>query len=261
MKRHLVTVGVVLLVVAGITAFNVYFEQPRATEAQDKAAEETKASLDDLKESLTKVAADAEAKAAGEAAGDGGEVVVEEGPAWPEEAPETFKVKFITTKGDVVIETHKKWAPLGAERFFALAKSGYYTGCRFFRVVTQPKPFVVQFGIAADPAETKKWIDAKLQDDPVTKSNVRGTISYAAGGKNTRTTQIFINIGDNTNLDGMGFAPFAEVIEGMDVVAKFNAEYGDDPTSAQSSMVREGNTFLDRYFEGLDEIKGTVYVP
>ena len=123
-----------------------------------------------------------------------------------------FKVKFETSTGDFIVEVHREWAPIGAERFYQLVKSGFYDECRFFRVVPG---FMVQFGINGDPGVQRQW-ENNITDDPVVKSNTRGFVTFATSGPNSRTTQIFINFGDNESLDGQGFAPFGEVIEGME---------------------------------------------
>ena len=132
-------------------------------------------------------------------------------------APAVFKAKFSTTAGDFIVEVHRDWAPLGADRFYNLVRYGYFTNAAFFRVVPG---FVVQFGLSADPALNKVWSVAKIQDDPVVQSNKRGTLVFATAGPNTRTTQLFINYADNSRLDGMGFAPFGTVVDGMAVVDK-----------------------------------------
>src|SRR5271165_5483259 len=129
-------------------------------------------------------------------------------------APDVFKAKFTTTAGEFVVEVHRDWAPLGADRFYNLVRRGFFTNAAFFRVVPG---FVVQFGLNADPAVNKAWHDANIHDDPVKQSNKRGTLVFATAGPNTRTTQFFINFGDNARLDAMGFAPFGEIVEGMDV--------------------------------------------
>src|SRR5215469_7623379 len=136
-------------------------------------------------------------------------------------APDVYKVNLDTSKGAIVIEVHRDWAPLGADRFYELVKSGYYNGARFFRVLPM---FMAQFGIAADPQVTAKWKDAKIEDDPVKESNTRGMVTFATAGPNTRTTQMFINIGDNARLDSMGFAPIGKVISGIENVDNFYME-------------------------------------
>ena len=175
-------------------------------------------------------------------------------------APDTYKVRFDTGKGAFVLEVNRSWAPLGADRFYALVKSGFYDGARFFRVLPG---FVVQFGIAADPAVSAKWRNANLQDDPVTQSNRRGTITFATGGPNTRTTQVFINLADNARLDSSGFAPFGVVTQGMDVVEQLYSGYGEGAPNgsgpAQPQAEAEGNAYFEREFPKLDYIrKATV---
>lgn len=134
-----------------------------------------------------------------------------------EQAPETYKAQFDTTKGKITIEVTRSLAPKGADRFYNLVRSGYFQDLAFFRVIPG---FMCQFGIHGDPKVSAKWREAQITDDPVKGSNKRGAITFATAGPNTRTTQLFINFGDNTNLDGMGFASFGKVVEGMDVVDK-----------------------------------------
>ncbi|RMG39117.1 MAG: peptidylprolyl isomerase [Planctomycetota bacterium] len=164
-------------------------------------------------------------------------------------APQTYQVRFHTTKGDFVVEVHRDWAPRGADRFYRLVNEGFYDNCAFFRIVPN---FVVQFGINGDPSVQDRWRDAVILDDPVKQSNRRGTITFATSGPHSRTTQVFINLADNGRLDEMGFAPFGEVIEGMDVVDSLNAEYGERPD--QSRIQFEGNAYLKREFPRLDYI-------
>jgi len=169
-----------------------------------------------------------------------------------EQAPETYDVKFTTTKGDFTLRVTRAWAPLGADRFYNLVKNGYYDGCSLFRVVPG---FVVQFGISGNPTLNRAWMNARIQDDPVKKGNRRGTITFATGGPNTRTTQVFINLGDNSFLDSQGFSPFGEVTEGMDVVRKFYSGYGENTTSRQGEIYAQGNAFLAKNFPKLDSIQ------
>ena len=170
--------------------------------------------------------------------------------------PDLFKVNLDTSKGPVVIEVHKDWAPLGAERFYRLVKSGYYDGARFFRVLPG---FMAQFGIAADPQSTAKWKEANLQDDPVKQSNTRGMVTFATAGPNTRTTQMFINTGDNARLDSQGFAPIGKVISGQEAVESFFSGYGEGAPSgrgpAQQLIEIQGNAYLEKDFPELDFIK------
>jgi peptidyl-prolyl cis-trans isomerase A (cyclophilin A) len=165
-------------------------------------------------------------------------------------APDSFKVRFTTTQGDFVVEAHRDWSPLGADRFYNLVKNGFYNNQRFFRVVPG---FVIQFGLSPAPAITRAWQDALIQDDPVTQSNKRGSVTFATSGPNRRTTQLFVNYGDNARLDGMGFSPFGEVIEGMDVVDKLYSGYGEAPDQGRIQM--EGNAYLEKDFPRLDSIK------
>jgi peptidyl-prolyl cis-trans isomerase A (cyclophilin A) len=164
--------------------------------------------------------------------------------------PDVFKVDFDTSKGPVVIEVHRDWAPLGADRFYELVKSGYFDGGRFFRVVPG---FVVQFGIAGEPANTAKWKDKNLTDDPVKQSNTAGMVTFATAGPNTRTTQLFINLADNARLDGLGFAPFGKVLSGMDAVQGITSQYGEQPV--QPLIEQQGNVYLQKEFPQLDYIK------
>ncbi len=173
-----------------------------------------------------------------------------------EQAPATYKVKFETSKGVFVVEVHRDWAPLGADRFYNLVKNGFYDDVRFFRVV--PK-FMVQFGIHGTPAVGTAWENARIKDDPVRESNKRGYVSFATAGPNTRTTQVFINFGDNAGLDRQGFAPFGRVTSGMDVVDQIASEYGEKPD--QRSIRSEGNTYLNKEFPRLDYIKTATIEP
>ncbi|MBI4890819.1 MAG: peptidylprolyl isomerase [Acidobacteria bacterium] len=161
---------------------------------------------------------------------------------------DTFKVKLETTKGDVVIQVTKAWAPLGAEQFYNLVTSGFYDGAKFFRVVPN---FVVQFGLAADPNVTAAN-DARIKDDPVTQTNSRGRLTFATAGPNTRTTQLFINLGNNAFLDKQGFSPFGEVVEGMGVIDQVFAGYGEQPNQGHIRM--QGAAYLDKSFPKLDGI-------
>lgn len=178
------------------------------------------------------------------------------------QAPETFKAQFDTTKGKFTIEVTRSLSPNGADRFYNLVHSGYFTDIALFRVIPG---FMCQFGIHGDPAVSAKWREANLTDDPVKGSNTRGTISFATAGPNTRTTQMFINFGDNARLDGMGFSPFGKVTEGMDVVDKINSEYGEGAPRGrgpdQGRVQMEGNAYLKKDFPNLDYIKSATIVP
>ena len=167
-----------------------------------------------------------------------------------EQAPEKFKARFDTSKGAFVVEVHRDWAPNGADRFYNLVKNGFFDDTRFFRVVPD---FMVQFGINGDPNIQKNWANANISDDPVKQSNKKGYITFATRGANTRTTQLFINFKDNAGLDRQGFAPFGEVVSGMDIVDKINSQYGERPN--QGSIQAEGNAYLNKEFPKLDYIK------
>lgn len=185
-------------------------------------------------------------------------------PDQDEEVPEMvepFRVRMETTRGDVVIDVHPEWAPRGAARFKELVESGYYSDNRIFRVVPG---FVVQFGMHGDPETSRIWSEKRIADDRVTQSNKRGTVTFATSGPDSRTTQIFINLGDNQNLDSRpgNFAPFGEVVEGMDIVDSFNAEYAEAPSREQPRIMAGGNKFLDAQYPGLDSIvKATIVEP
>ncbi|MEP6539477.1 MAG: peptidylprolyl isomerase [Bryobacteraceae bacterium] len=173
-----------------------------------------------------------------------------------EKAPDVFRVRFDTSKGPFVIEARKDWAPRGTDRFFELVKAEFYDETRFFRVLPR---FVIQFGINGDPKASQLWSQLQIVDDSSKQSNVKGTVTFAKRGPNTRTTQIFINMADNVSLDGSGFPPFGKVVEGMDVVGKLYAGYGEmspngngpDPIKIQAM----GNEYLIRNFPQLDFIK------
>jgi len=173
-----------------------------------------------------------------------------------EPAPASYKVKFDTSKGAFVVQVTRAWAPQGADRFYNMAKSGFFDNVRFFRVISG---FMVQFGINGDPAVMARWRDAPLKDDPVSQSNKRGLITFATAGPNTRTTQVFINFADNGRLDQMGFAPFGQVISGMNVVDALNPEYGEGAPRGrgpdQGRLQREGNAYLGKEFPRMDFVK------
>jgi peptidyl-prolyl cis-trans isomerase A (cyclophilin A) len=167
-------------------------------------------------------------------------------------SPQLYTVVFKTTKGEFVVDVHRTWAPLAAQRFYNLVKAHFFDGVEFFRVV--PK-FVVQFGISPYPQVSKAWQNATIPDDPVTVHNTRGAVTFASAGPNTRTTQVFINLGDNSNLDRTGFAPFAAVVSGMDVVDKLYSGYADSPTSKQGEIETQGNAWLQKNYPKLDSIR------
>lgn len=173
-----------------------------------------------------------------------------------EKAPASYKVKFETSRGDFVIQVNRDWAPNGADRFYNLVKSGFYDNTRFFRVI---RGFMVQFGIHGDPAIAAPWRAARIPDDPVKQSNKRGFITYANAGPGTRTTQVFINFGDNASLDRQGFAPFGQVVSGMNIVDSLYSGYGEGAPSGegpdQNRIQREGNQYLGKYFPSLDIVR------
>jgi len=179
-----------------------------------------------------------------------------------EKAPATYKVKFDTSKGAFVVEVHRDWAPNGADRFYNLVKNGFYNDARFFRVISG---FMVQFGINGNPQLSKVWRDANIKDDPVKASNKRGMITFATAGPDTRTTQVFINFGNNAGLDDQGFAPFGQVISGMEVVDSLYAEYGEGAPRGdgpdQGLVQSQGNAYLKNDFPKLDYIKSATIEP
>jgi len=176
-------------------------------------------------------------------------------------APAEYEAKFVTTKGEFVIKVTRAWSPLGADRFYNLVKNGFYNGAAFFRVVSG---FMVQFGISAHPEVSTPWREAKINDDPVKGSNKRGFISFAMAGPNTRTTQVFINFVDNGRLDAMGFSPFGEVTQGMEIVDALYAGYGEGAPRGngpdQGRMQAEGRKYLEAGFPQLDTIKSAAIV-
>lgn len=173
-----------------------------------------------------------------------------------DKAPDQYQVKFTTTRGDFTVTVTRAWAPVGADRFYNLVKHHFYDNASFFRVLPG---FVVQFGISAYPAVSAAWRKTEIKDDPVTQSNQRGYIVFATAGKDTRTTQVFINLVDNKRLDSMGFAPFGQVTEGMNVVEMMYEGYGEGaPQGAgpdQSQIEAQGKPYLDKGWPKLDYIK------
>jgi peptidyl-prolyl cis-trans isomerase A (cyclophilin A) len=180
-----------------------------------------------------------------------------------EKAPAVYKAKFTTTKGDFVIEVHRDWAPNGADRFYNLVKMGFFDDTRFFRAVEN---FMVQFGISGDPAVNAKWAAANIEDDPVKQSNTRGFVTFAQTNMpNSRSTQVFVNYTDgNARLDGMRFAPFGKVTEGMDIVDSLFKGYGEGAPGGmgpdQGRIQAQGNAYLDAKFPKLDGVKQAVIV-
>jgi cyclophilin family peptidyl-prolyl cis-trans isomerase len=171
-------------------------------------------------------------------------------------APEVFRVRFETTRGAFVVEVHRGWAPVGADRFYDLVRQRFFDGQRFFRVRAGA---FAQFGIPGDTQLARAWRNATLPDDPVRASNERGTLAYAFTKPGTRATQIFINLRDNKEYDAQGFAPFGRVISGMEVVDSLYSGYGEAAGGGmraghQDALFEEGNAWLDRNFPKLDSI-------
>ena len=178
-------------------------------------------------------------------------------PAMQTKAPDTYNARFETSAGVFTVQVTRAWAPLGADRFYNLVKGGFFDGTRFFRVVPG---FVVQFGLSGNPAVSARWHFASIADDPVTRHNTRGTITFATAGPNTRTTQLFINFADNLNLDGQGFSPFGTVVDGVGVVDRIYSGYGERPD--QGAIESQGNTYLASQFPRLDSIaRATIVRP
>ena len=228
MKRNIITFVGAVVIIGGIVAFNVRFN-----EKMDPAAAKAEAKADKK----------ADEKASDETPG-------------AESSMKSFEVKFETTKGDFVVAVDPDLAPLGAAQFKEIVTSGAYKDARFFRVVPG---FVVQWGIPGDPKLAALWDKKTIKDEPVKASNVKGTITYAKSGlPNSRSSQVFINLGNNSNLDGMGFSPFGKVVEGMDVIESITSEYGESPD--QFRIESEGNAYLEKSFPNLDYIKSATVI-
>jgi cyclophilin family peptidyl-prolyl cis-trans isomerase len=175
---------------------------------------------------------------------------------WTTRAPPVFRATVETTRGAFVLEIHRSWAPLGADRFYNLARSGFFDDSRFFRVMPN---YIAQFGIPGDPAITTMWKDRTFPDDSVRESNTRGTIGFAMTGPNMRTTQLYISRKDNSQLDAQGFSPIGRVVQGMDIVDSLYDGYGEGAgggvrAGKQQRMLTEGNAHLDRDFPRLDHL-------
>jgi peptidyl-prolyl cis-trans isomerase A (cyclophilin A) len=179
-----------------------------------------------------------------------------------EKAPDSYRARFQTSKGAFVIKVTRDWSPNGADRFYNLVRIGYYDGTKFFRAVDG---FMVQFGINGDPAVNAKWRQAGIADEPVKQGNKRGFVTFAKGGPNSRTTQVFINYVDNSRLDPMGFPAFGEIVEGMEVVDGLYKGYGEGAPGgagpAQGRIQTEGNAYLAKEFPLLDGIEKATIVP
>ncbi len=180
-----------------------------------------------------------------------------------ENAPDIFQVRFETTKENFLIEAHRKWAPIGTDRFYELLRAGFFDDSRFFRV---RKGFIAQFGISGLPEVNETWQDRPIKDDPVRQQNLKGYLAYAMTAPNTRNTQIYINLADDIRLDSAGFAPFARVIEHMEVVDSLFAGYGESAGGGmrggrQSKMLEGGNAYLDAHFPKLDRLIRATILP
>jgi peptidyl-prolyl cis-trans isomerase A (cyclophilin A) len=176
-----------------------------------------------------------------------------------EKAPATFKARFDTSAGPFVIEVHRDWSPLGADRFYNLVKNGFYDDTRFFRVL---EGFMAQIGMNGDPAIQKAWGGANFNDDPVKESNKRSYVSFAkSSAPNSRSTQFFINFVDNTGLDGQGFSPFGQVVSGMEVVDKLYSGYGRTNVPDQGRITAEGNAYLLKEYPKLDYVRRATIEP
>lgn len=180
---------------------------------------------------------------------------------WHQRSPDVFRVRMQTNKGNFVIEARRDWAPGGCDRFYNLVRASFFDNSRFFRI---RRGSFAQFGIPGDPVVAALWKDEAIPDDPVRQSNTRGSVAYAMTGPNTRTTQLFINLSDNSRLDRDGFAPIGNVVEGMEVVDQLYAGYGEDPGGGmrggrQGKIFAGGNAYLDGEFPRLDTlIRATV---
>jgi len=175
-----------------------------------------------------------------------------------ETAPDKYKVKFDTSKGEFIVEVTREWAPIGADRFYNLARNGFYDNCKFFRNI---EGFMVQFGINGNPKVNTAIRSARIKDDPVKQSNRRAYVSFAMAGPDTRTSQLFINYGDNSSLDKQGFSPFGKVTKGMGVVESLYSGYGGKPSDQQAEIQMQGNAFLEKNYPKLDFIKTATILP
>lgn len=234
LKKNLVTVGIVALFIGAVIAVNT-FEPSRVRQQQ----------IDDQKEveKLLRKAEELEAEKSPQ------EAIVD--------AKSIYTVEFECSNGTFVVECFSDWSPVGVAHFIEVIEAGVYDQARFFRVVPG---FVVQFGIAGDPEVAAVWREKNIVDEPAKQSNTKGMVTFAKLGPNSRTTQIFINLGDNSgNLDRQGFSPIGRVISGMEVVEAINAEYGDTPTGDQARIQTLGNKYLDENYPNLDFIiKATI---
>lgn len=252
MRRNLITLAVAAAIVAGLVVLNR--ERPSRLPADrieaSQAVAERLEEADEIEERYddpADEAADNEAE----------QQIAQSEPSTqpalepPEETGRVERYRFETTEGDWILEVYPDWAPIGAARFKEAVEAGVYNDAGIFRVVPG---FVIQFGVPGEPDAAQIWSQSPIKDEPVLHSNERGTITFAKSNRpNSRTTQLFINLGDNEQLDDMGFAPFGKVVEGMEVVENVNAEYGEEPN--QSLIKSKGNLYLREFFPNLDYIK------
>ncbi|MCX8063725.1 MAG: peptidylprolyl isomerase [Candidatus Hydrogenedentes bacterium] len=270
MSKFSLVAGALIVGVVIIGFYSWYFAQPRLTDEHMAKAQEVLEKIKQIEE-IGKESSSSDSQNTPENSSEKGKGISvetaktsEKGQSnsdYPDDAippdkmpstvPDVFKVRFECSHGNFVIECHKDWAPIGIERFYELLKNKFYDDARFFRVVPG---FVVQFGIAGEPALNAKYGEKTIKDDPVKQSNLRGMVTYAKTQlPNSRSTQIFINLVDNPHLDSLGFAPFGKVIEGMEVVERTNPKYREKP---DQTMIRlQGNEYLNRMFPDLDYIK------
>jgi peptidyl-prolyl cis-trans isomerase A (cyclophilin A) len=233
----------------------------QAQDGEDQA--DTSEEADEADDDEADEAADDEAEGSGEEASvEELDPVLLDPSLATEEVPESFKARFKTTKGPFVVEFHRDWSPNGADRAYNLIKAGYYDGIAFFRVV---EGFMAQFGIHGHPAVNEAWKEATIEDDSVEESNTRGKVTFAQRKEpNTRSTHMFINYKNNAALDEQGFAPVGEVVEGMEVVDKLYAGYGDGPPFGkgpdQQKLTEEGDDYLEESFPNLDYIESVEIV-
>lgn len=255
MKKNQLVMAAVVAAFVGLLLFINRHEPARVAEERARAAQEAKLLAEQasgesqpktLREKMRETASEADkiirSRLAGtpmaEAATDLGE---------------TYLVEFICSNGSFVLEIYPGWSPLGAAQFKAAIEDGVFSEGRFFRVIPG---FVVQWGIPGDPEKAAAWEKRTIQDEPVRTSNVRGTITFAKSqAPNSRTSQVFINFRDNTNLDGMGFSPFGKVVKGMEVVDAIFSGYGAEPGDRQGEIQEQGNAFLKEHYPKMDYIK------
>lgn len=219
-------------------------EAASADEAESGAAESAPARTTDADGAAT--AADA---------GQESPLFAPESEAMTAQAPPVYRVVLHTSEGPITVRVRRSWAPRGADRFYHLARHGFFEGSRFFRVI---EGFVAQFGLSGRPELDTLWRRHPIRDDSVRRSNERGTLTFASAGEDTRTTQLFFNLADNRRLDGMGFAPLGRVVEGLAVLDSLHAGYGDGPPRgdgpSQAAILERGNEYLDSEFPELDRI-------